>query len=578
MLPFINLSLCAPARRREEEDTEALLYSDQTNNYVFSFFEIINRTNRRRTDDLRWMALVDAQILWLRLCKFPSQPAPAESILKWVEDHSVFADAQGAPPSQPPMEAAGPSAGTGPGKRRRRSDPVELEDGRLVYVEGASGGGGGGDDDDEDRHAPNWRGEDSESWDNQFKAYELEEYERLKSHAKQVESFHHYLRQQTFYRLDDELGADLGAYTSLLGEFNDRFEDKTLADLRPPSFNDVGQSKQTPEDMRYWNWVWANQYWDFFDEATPLPFPSPPNRSAQLSRMYVLNGWVHIERPREEFNPEALNVRRRPELTPERRAEDEEDDEADEADEGMEDDEAEGGGARKQDRPVAFNTPQRGAQRGLRPNQSPPPSPPPADAPDAEAPAAPAFADDKPEENPYKLQILHIFPKVHLRDNRHLFEFEFSENDPSNMVYGSKDANLTMKTRTIDLGVHNRFVSNTGFWKPRNMTRAAQAAVARAVAYMALTYPFCNLQGYRGRYKEIATLLDMRPEPHEERHALVTYSMYEWFNPLTLSNHTRQLVRNPKHPLGRLLLERLTGTDELRADAKEWIARQAAGH
>jgi hypothetical protein len=226
------------------------------------------------------------------------------------------------------------------------------------------------------------------------------------------------------------------------------------------------------------------------------------------------------------------------------------------------------------DEGAAFRTPRTARARPrYRPNESPERS---EDA--SEAQEAPAAADDKPEERPYGLQILHIFPKVHLRDNRHLFEFEFSENDPSNMVYGSADANLNMKTRAIDLGVHNRFVSNPGFWKPRNMTRAAQAAVARAVAYMALTYPFCNLRGYRGRYKEIATLLDMRPEPHEERHALVTYSMYEWFNPLTLSNHTRQLVRNPEHPLGRLLLERLAGTDELRADAKEWIARQAAGH
>eukprot|EP00966_Prymnesium_polylepis_P013162 303678-Prymnesium_polylepis.1 len=48
----------------------------------------------------------------------------------------------------------------------------------------------------------------------------------------------------------------------------------------------MGQSKQGANDRRYWNWVWANQLYDFFDDRTLLPFPSNPNRSVEMNRVY----------------------------------------------------------------------------------------------------------------------------------------------------------------------------------------------------------------------------------------------------------------------------------------------------
>ena len=300
------------------------------------------------------------------------------------------------------------------------------------------------------------------------------------------------MENPTYNFYDDTGRLEEGDYDKLLAKHN---ESNSYRSLKPPVFHDMAQSKQGANDKRYWNWVWANQLRDFFDDQTLLPFPSIPNRSVEMNRIYDWSA-PGRSRPWEKIEREGAEFRLAPPTEP-----------------------SKGGGG-------------------------------------------------------YELQILHIVSKVHLHGNRHLFEFEFSENDPNNMVYSSAANNQEMQTRAIDLGTANKFVSINGIWKPRGMKRSAQAAVARAVAYMALTYPFSNLESYKERWSEITELLKDEPTVEETRRALVTFSMYGFFNPLTLSSFTRECVSDVSHPLGRLLAERLSGVDELSADAEEWIQRQ----
>ena len=179
---------------------------------------------------------------------------------------------------------------------------------------------------------------------------------------------------------------------------------------------------------------------------------------------------------------------------------------------------------------------------------------------------------------PELTQVAHIVPKVWLRTTRALSEFDNADNDPNNIILTRTEFNRDMGTKGILL--RNRSLDDRyqhgPYWAPQGFTPANRAAVARAIAAVALTYPFVSesesaiaggqartsgLPLYFRQLGAIRKLLAEPPSQTEVEKELLSFALFGWVNPLTLSASVRKHVANEKHPLGILLKQRLGGND-----------------
>lgn len=173
------------------------------------------------------------------------------------------------------------------------------------------------------------------------------------------------------------------------------------------------------------------------------------------------------------------------------------------------------------------------------------------------------------------VNVTHIVPKAWLKLLPIFEEFAHGDNDPSNVVYSSSDHNLSMGAKSLYFKDMRGGEHVPPFWAPVNFTYKAKAASARAVAYMALTYPFITMHpgsfasghlsgmsDYAAQWSVMRMYLQEEPTDWEITRALVDYVYYGFFNPLTLSSKARLAAANDNHPLGKLLQRRMQGKDD----------------
>ena len=174
------------------------------------------------------------------------------------------------------------------------------------------------------------------------------------------------------------------------------------------------------------------------------------------------------------------------------------------------------------------------------------------------------------------IQVDHVVPKSWLRITSNFDEFASCENDPSNVV---------LTRRTFNEGKHNKAVyfGDTGFlekntpheWAPQGFVN--KPAIARAVAFMFLTYPCVTsypeamvgdpsspLIGSPLYARQLDALLRHLNEPPTEEElvrAYVNFGYYGWLNPLVISATLRAGIAQRKSVFFPLLAARLAGTD-----------------
>ena len=90
--------------------------------------------------------------------------------------------------------------------------------------------------------------------------------------------------------------------------------------------------------------------------------------------------------------------------------------------------------------------------------------------------------------------VAHVVPKAYLKSTTGILEFEGAVNDPVNVVIAKKRDNERWGTASLYLGRAFAMpgVRDGTLWSPSGFARVQAAAMARAVAFMALTYPFIN--------------------------------------------------------------------------------------
>ena len=117
---------------------------------------------------------------------------------------------------------------------------------------------------------------------------------------------------------------------------------------------------------------------------------------------------------------------------------------------------------------------------------------------------------------------------------------------------------------------------------PRGTSKGTRPFLARTVAYAALTYPLIQEEGavpnvhqatsapksigcptYWEQASVIIKLCQQAPETWEIEHSMMCYALFHVVNPLTVCADTRQAINTASHPLQRLLLARLQGSDEI---------------
>jgi hypothetical protein len=182
-------------------------------------------------------------------------------------------------------------------------------------------------------------------------------------------------------------------------------------------------------------------------------------------------------------------------------------------------------------------------------------------------------------ESSKSLHVAHIVPKKWLRTAATLTEFTCVADDPFNTVMTRSVINEQMQTKGIYLGADmngKRYASNK-LWSPLAFPTRSRAAVARAVAYMALTYPYIHADERVGvgetdtqnggmplyflQYDEIIELLRETPTDDEIVRAWVQFAVFGWCNPFDVSGEVRKLVNQSDSSLAQLLRARLHGTD-----------------
>ena len=175
---------------------------------------------------------------------------------------------------------------------------------------------------------------------------------------------------------------------------------------------------------------------------------------------------------------------------------------------------------------------------------------------------------------PKLTNVAHIVPKAWLRTCNALAEFDGAHNNPTNVIVTRKEFNSYMGTSAIYLGKILGVESK--YWAPAGFTEQSKAAVARAVACVALTYPFTSsseeaIVGGAGRTggmplfynqrQDIVRLLAVKPSDDEYDRAMLQFAVFNWTNPLTVSTDIRTKAADPSSQLHKLLMDRLGGTD-----------------
>jgi hypothetical protein len=174
------------------------------------------------------------------------------------------------------------------------------------------------------------------------------------------------------------------------------------------------------------------------------------------------------------------------------------------------------------------------------------------------------------------IQVDHVVPKSWLRLTSNFDEFASCENDPSNVV---------LTRRTFNEGKHNKaiYFGDTGFlekntsheWAPQGFVN--KPAIARAIAFMFLTYPCVTsypealvgdgsipLIGSPLYTRQLGALLRHLEEPPTEEElvrAYVNFGYYGWLNPLVVSGTVRTSIAQRKSVFYHLLAMRMAGTD-----------------
>jgi len=177
--------------------------------------------------------------------------------------------------------------------------------------------------------------------------------------------------------------------------------------------------------------------------------------------------------------------------------------------------------------------------------------------------------------------VAHVVPKAWLRTATSLQEFGGAPNDPNNVFLTRSTFNETMSTLALYLGevaYASEYRRRGSFWAPNEFTLDSRRAMARTVAFVALTYPFVSSEvqamvGGTGRPNgmplyfvqraDLLKLIKSEPSKAEYDRAWLSFAFFGWVNPLVTSKETRKRASDSATPLGRLLLARLGGTDEL---------------
>jgi hypothetical protein len=187
------------------------------------------------------------------------------------------------------------------------------------------------------------------------------------------------------------------------------------------------------------------------------------------------------------------------------------------------------------------------------------------------------YTENQLDDVDESIQVDHVVPKSWLRITGNFEEFSNCENDPSNVV---------LTRRTFNEGKHNKaiYFGDTGFlekntsreWAPQGFVN--KPAIARAIAFMFLTYPCVTsypealvgdgsspLIGSPLYTRQLEALLRHLEEPPTEEElvrAYVNFGYYGWLNPLVVSGTVRTGVAQRKSVFYSLLARRLAGTDK----------------
>lgn len=173
--------------------------------------------------------------------------------------------------------------------------------------------------------------------------------------------------------------------------------------------------------------------------------------------------------------------------------------------------------------------------------------------------------------------VAHVVPKAWTRPVGALAEFVGVDGDPTNVVATFKTFNDEMGTSAVYLGAlarGNRYADGK-YWAPAHFAQKNRAAIARAVACVALTYPFLSaddtaiagdggrtrgLPLYSAQIENIVALLAEPPELEDYTLAWVQFATFGWLNPLVVSKRVREAVVK-RTEMNALLRKRLAGTD-----------------
>lgn len=195
-----------------------------------------------------------------------------------------------------------------------------------------------------------------------------------------------------------------------------------------------------------------------------------------------------------------------------------------------------------------------------------------------------AFTDEPlPAARGASAPVAHIVPKAWTRPVKALAEFVGVEGDPTNVVTTFRPFNEEMGgAKAVYLGrrAYTSRFNDGKYWAPRNFKPKSRAAVARAVACVAMTYPFLSaddtaivggegsshanrpsgLPLYASQFDSIVKLLAEEPTLEDYTLAWIQFATFGWLNPLVVSKRTRTALASQTE-LGALLRKRLSGSD-----------------
>lgn len=187
------------------------------------------------------------------------------------------------------------------------------------------------------------------------------------------------------------------------------------------------------------------------------------------------------------------------------------------------------------------------------------------------------------QQLPDRWEVSHVVPQSSMALTKLLDEFSGALGDPTNIVLSRPEHNAEWGTKAVYLkaSMWGRHHDDGVTWAPNGFEPKRRAAIARAVACCALTYPLVGAETeslmlaevderapgrmgmphYSAQIDTIMELLSQPPDPVDVERSFMEFAFFGWCNPLTLSTKVRTLVKTPGHPLHQLLKSRLNGTD-----------------